>query len=100
MMQSKHLCRIEAVASILLADLENGEVGLVLRRTSLSLYTCNRVRIFFFPMQSISFLFSEISNDARVVFPISSIPQPSIRLTVAAVPYPCRSQLVASAFSY
>ena len=68
-MQSKHLCIIEAVASVLFADLENGEPDLLLRRTSLSLYTCNRVRIFFFPMQSLSFLFQRYLRMLVLCFP-------------------------------
>lgn len=66
-----HLPIAEAMASILLAHLENGELGLVLHRTRSSIYTCNRVRIFFLPIHSINFLFSEMSRDARAVFPTS-----------------------------
>ncbi|CAK9316047.1 unnamed protein product [Citrullus colocynthis] len=87
-----HLPIAEAMASILLAHLENGELGLILHRTRSSIYTCHRVRIFFLPMHSINFLFSEISRDARAVFPTSSIPQPSMGLTMAVVPYLCCSQ--------
>ncbi|XP_031744651.1 uncharacterized protein LOC105436063 isoform X2 [Cucumis sativus] len=72
-MQSKHLCIIEAVASVLFADLENGEPDLLLRRTSLSLYTCNRVRIFFFPMQSLSFLFQRYLRMLVLCFPPPAI---------------------------
>uniref|UniRef100_A0A0A0K4V1 Uncharacterized protein n=1 Tax=Cucumis sativus TaxID=3659 RepID=A0A0A0K4V1_CUCSA len=68
-MQSKHLCIIEAVASVLFADLENGEPDLLLRRTSLSLYTCNREKIFFFPMQSLSFLFQRYLRMLVLCFP-------------------------------